>query len=493
LAIEKRRAQAAKRAEALAAERTSDDWVDLVVEMDRVTHERHDEWPEAGDPAWPETYRGEYIAAIRAGSLAPDRGVYYVRVKRPVAIRMLRDTQIAGGYLATSWSDLYESGYEYNAQVFQGDAEFVSVTGKADRITGKVADLQPGSRLLSVRPPSVFDREAPDLAIERARQWIPNGPDAGDLPGAPDDERHYFFVANTGVALGGSQVIDCGEGVRWWSPLAYPGSAHIQQMLGSHPSLQSESRPIASVVTAERRPHIEWDTDFDRARRMVYRLRVLLNLLHGASPVVIGHYSVKERRRGATNLTQEVYTGIRYRHRSHRFWSGPRVLAPDMLREASAVATAGARKKKLLYHLQRALDSLDLARSLWDDPPVALLLIWAAIEALLSPSDRVELSANIALALLALGGDGDRVGLFDEIRASYAVRSKVVHNFEVPEPKEMDAALELAATQAARAIRYAIRTGLPSGQTRDQMMTALRAAALRGVSVVRVPPTKSRS
>jgi hypothetical protein len=86
-----------------------------------------------------------------------------------------------------------------------------------------------------------------------------------------------------------------------------------------------------------------------------------------------------------------------------------------------------------------------------------LIDLWVAIEALLLPDGNAELSYRAALRLARAAGTDEhtRRSAFDQAKASYRVRSKLVHGDDVSDEK-----VKATVAETRNLLRDALRTWL---------------------------------
>jgi hypothetical protein len=168
----------------------------------------------------------------------------------------------------------------------------------------------------------------------------------------------------------------------------------------------------------------------------------------------------------------------------YRFWSEKFLLQKacfptSSLIDAVEFCFAEPKKKGLQRYIHRSIDSLDLARSLMSDSPLAHIIVWAAIEALLSPSDKAELISNISLSFIGLQPHvEDKMEFWDIAKKSYNVRSSIVHSFDIPEQKELLETLAFAEEQCLKVLKFAVSEPTEEGWMRDDLTFYLRSRAL---------------
>ena len=201
-----------------------------------------------------------------------------------------------------------------------------------------------------------------------------------------------------------------------------------------------------------------------------------MNVLHGAIPQLIAHSSVHYRP-NATHLWQEVYTNIEYSHFAPNYGLYGRRLSHAAMSGVAEVCFCKPKEKSLHGALTRAIDSLNLAREL-ALRPISLVLLWTAIESLISPGkDDDSLTTNLALTLVGLNAPlSGPQAFFVRAKKEYGLRSSIVHSFRVPADIEIADARVFAHKQACDLIRAA-RDAATQGISRDEFRLRLQRQA----------------
>ncbi len=350
------------------------------------------------------------------------------------------------------------------------------------------ADVPVNAHVHGVAPPFVFAGDRPDgfddLSAETAA-LLPRASDYGDAADHVDLENsHVLFITNVSVDIGGRACVDLGPGARWCPADGRPGGVAFSEHFAQF-DRTAINRPLGGVITVDapkgqsvddRRSHS------DTAATRVRRFCTLLNVLCNVYSYLIARRTLLNRLQGGTNEIREVYTGITYRHSSIPFSRVPKRLTPAELELAAWLAFSPRQENRLVALIQRATDSLTLARTL-TDRAIAHVLTWAAIECLISQKEG-ELITNMTLCLLGLNTPvASSMNFWSQAKSSYAARSSIVHGFDVPTPTQLAEVTAFAETQASMLLRHVCERCRDRDVSRDRITAELRARALRGAEL----------
>jgi hypothetical protein len=400
----------------------------------------------------------------------------------------LQQESFADAYRGESWDELFRRNYEYWEYAFQAQATRRTLQNdKAGYYRGNFAELVPGDKFEACYAPGVFQGGPPSkeliLTTEQRELYLPKPPVSDDSIKSVDPANfHYFLVNCFGVDLDGSSHFISKSGLQWWPSCCFPADSIVLDNLtpvGSFLETQTFTGVLLVPKNQEGTTHKEELKSLQDAQVVARRIRTLLNIISNAKMRILGDVSLVRSGRGGHLSKRMVNLEGLY---TYRYWDGEicsQACYPSALLDTAIdLATATPPKKQLLSLLQRALDSLDLARSHSADRSISLVLIWAAIETLISPSNKSELAANLTLHLMGLQKDVNKAIFWDAVKGSYAMRSDIVHAFDLPEEMALEDSIRFTENQCVKLMQYVIQEALPSGMMKDEMTKGLRNKAL---------------
>ena len=429
------------------------------------------------EPASFSLVRSHAPASMAGVPISDVTALFACRMLASAAVTMLSSPDTTGQFVARNWRELLLEEPQVAKLTLMLNVEYPCLDGGATQLPMYIADAPPDVRVRSISPPGVWGGDSPDLLTDLLQQALalmpPQFDDNGDSATLNLDAHHVLFVTNLSLDTEGRPWADLSHGARWWPANRHPGRG---EDWFSHVRNGVIGRPLGGVITVpcdQRATTVEARRqDADRAANLVRRFCTLLNVLHGPYAYLIARRTLLNRISGSTNEIREVYTGITYRHQSAPFARVPKLLTASEVALAAQLAFSSTTRANLLGLIQRATDSLTIARSL-TDPPISHVLTWTAIEALISQKD--ETIANMTLCLLGLNIPvQDAATFWKRTKSSYDVRSSIVHGFNVPSPDEFAPAIEFAEDQASRLLRYACQAMNTPGSSRDDLVKELR-------------------
>lgn len=431
-----------------------------------------------------------YLTSSGGWSLPDDRAVFLLRASAKDMLRLLSDGR-ESAFLATSWSELLLTHAEVAAHVLHAAVEHPTLSGGTTPMRMALADVPPGAEVSSVWAPEVLVEEDGQRGVEPESRWRALIPMPISLVGMADaadpTALHTFFLDGVAFDLElGASGLDLAPGVKWWTPVEYPGRAeHLQAFIASGADGVADERMLTGVLTIEHGPEARTESekraDFEDATTRVSRLCVLLNTLYGCLPHIVARASIFSRTPTSESGSRDILMGIPWRHwQAHRFEHVPRRIPPGQALEAAKVAFARPPKKgqSLLEASVRAADALVAARSIRDSASSHVLL-WSAIEALLSEKEP-GLISTVTLRLLGLQAPvPDAVAFWRDSKRSYDARSAIAHGNTLPRAESIAAASAFADCQLRILMRHVLRK-LKDGETsRDAMRDELLHRTLR--------------
>jgi hypothetical protein len=477
-------ALAAVRVNQLQGEDRPEAYVDFLLETSpRVQVNLQGKSAEVDAPELAGLQQGLYVAHTPGVQVTPGKRIFLCRSKARDAITLLSDATVAQSYRGASWSELIDHRYEFIGLVLEVEAKRRTIAGGFSNWRGKLAEVQPGDVLGACYPPVVFAGDGSDalLSLEELAEVTPIPPaDDGVADSVDPNQYAYFLMDGFGVELTGQSHIELPGGLQWWPATRFPNDKVVLNPTNiGIPN--AENRTFTGVLLV-RGPQTLTTMDavhdaHAKAQTAVKRLRTLLNVRHGARVTLLGDF-LKVTVPGSGYPQQQSWYYPHYRFSSVTTPVRRTLFPSSVLTAATAFSFAQHGTNSLGGCAQRALDSLDLARSALD-LAVSHVLTWAAVEAILSPSDKSELISNITLCLLGLQPDGiDRSAFWERSKASYEVRSRIVHSFKLPSHSELLAAVRFAEEQCELLLRTAIAACQGSPTSRDAFSKELRTKAL---------------
>jgi hypothetical protein len=357
--------------------------------------------------------------------------------------------------------------------------------GEDTRLHCKLSELRVGDHVEDITVPRVFaGSEAPTLSINNAfaDRFFPKASiNESDRDGIDPTGFYFFFVENFSVKLDGRSHLLLEGGVQWWPSINFPGAEFFASNYKNQQLNAMSPLPPSGVILVPINDEYESDQrkneGLELATVMVKRLRTTLNLTCNSSLIIRGKGFIRkgQNKQFHSQLYFELDTGYRKFNQTH--WVCQTLFPTPLIQKATKIAFIFPKKKNLLSYVQSALDSLDLARSI-NNKAISHILIWAGLEAIISPSDKSELISNMTLCLLGLNNDlPNRLEFWNEAKKSYSVRSKIVHGFELPADNEaLTKAIQFSDSQCSKIIMYAI--GHLGSADRDSIIKQLREKAL---------------
>jgi hypothetical protein len=431
---------------------------------------------------------GAYTANTPGIAIDDEWSLYFCRLRPDVITRLFTVAGSTAKFVAGSWRELLVEEPELARVSLAFDVEYPSLNGGTIRERLPAADVPPNAAVHGVHPPCVFSGDSVDDFIDLQANTDALLPEPTPVGAGTDhtdiDNYHLFFISNLSVDIAPAESLSLGGGGTWWPANRFPGHAQIAEAFAQYEPRMAVDRPLGGVIAVESALHQaasldERRVEADAALSRVKRFCTLINVLERGVPYVIARRSLLNRIPGGVNEIREVYTGITYRHRTAPFGRIPKRLTATEVSLAGRLAFASLGAKSLGGLIQRATDSLTLARSL-TDRAIAHVLTWSSVECLISQKEG-ELITNMTLCLLGLNAPVRNASEFwARSKASYNARSEIVHGFSVPEQEILSAVAEFAEHQASILLRHVCIQAERPGQTRDTVTSALRQRALAG-------------
>lgn len=429
-----------------------------------------------------------HITNIPSIPLPNGNHFFYCTCQKQTLINLLKTEEGAESFRAESWEDLFVSDYEYWNYVFIAMGKRRSLSGDMVHYRGSFSELVPGDILEKHHVTGLFTSHSttvPEMSLSDAQRekYIPSPPGKDDNHDGIDPTLyHYFLIDNFGISLDGGSHQELPCGLQWWPSSCFPSEGLVLYNSVANQSI-SEHQTFTGVLLVPVDPransHEEKQVAYQKLQKQVKRVRTYLDVFYSAKMRLLGDIQIVNGTHGLHR--QRVNIGSPY---PYRCWSDPPPVSKAcfsslILINAIEFAFTETTKKGLLKYLHRSIDSLDLARSLASDPLLAHIIVWAAIEALLSPSNKAELISNISLCLIGLQpGSLDKMELWDQAKKSYQMRSNIVHSFDIPEQEELEQSLGFAEQQCLNVLQFALTEPFPKGWTRDELASFLRERAL---------------
>lgn len=465
-------------------------YCDFIVEAERRVENDLDGDPRIIDaPALPSHFRGMYVSNIPGIALPNGRFLFYCRASRADTITLLLEREIAARFRGASWTELFDSDYEWWPLIFEAEAQRRTLAGDYTHWRGKFAELQPGDRSITPYVPGVFaGDEVPTLTLsdDQIRKFVPEKPSEDVNPSHFDPTRFVLFLVDGfGVDLGSRSSVELRGGAFWWPASGFPLES---QILRPHTLSRDAHQQFTGVLAI---PRIPRGADRDKtlgalqqAQVRAKRLRLLINLFTGARVQLLGDVFADEHQHGlSTQIAHYHRLPYEFAQRSDVRQSR---FPPSVLVRASEIALEPT-PKGLLQYVHRALDSIELARTVYDSP-MAVVLLWTAIEAIVS-TERTEIINSVTMNLMGLPNQTLRaaVPLWEASKRSYGTRSTIVHSFAIPSDRDLREARDFASVQSDLVLRHALDV-LPSDISRDELTRALRHRVLSRLEIGEAKP-----
>lgn len=461
-------------------------WVDFLC-LDHRDAGQSGVRPPADQPSSYSLLGGVYTANIPGIPVDDEWTLYLCRLRPGDIARLLGAGASTAEFVACTWRELLIEEPELARISLAFDIEYPSLNGGTIRERLPAVDVPPNAMVHGVHPPGVFAGDTvddfSDLQGKTGALLPAPTPCTPEVDQVDIDRFHIFFISNLSVDIAPLAALALGGGATWWPAHSFPGREQLTEAFVHYEPQMAVDRPLGGVITVES----TLDAGSIDARRaeaeavaiQIKRFCTLVNVLEGGVPYVIARRILLSRVPGGINEIREVFTGIAYRHRTTPFGRIPKRLGAKQVARAGRLAFGSPGVKSLGGLVQRATDSLTLARSL-TDRAIAHVLTWSCVECLISQKEG-ELITNMSLCLLGLNAPvRDATEFWAASKTSYDVRSKIVHGFAVPEPHLLETAAEFAEFQAHALLRHACLQAELPGVTRDRLTAALRRRALSG-------------
>ena len=413
--------------------------------------------------------------------------LFYCLMSVETLTKLLSIDLIKERYRGDSFDQLFYDDYEYFKYVFTGSGERMGLTGKMEHFYGNIAEFVPGDNLKEIQPRGVFSggpsfHLKPTLEIKE--RLVPSLKTICKTKDINTQNYYYFLINDFGVPLEESSHFDLEFGIQWWPSISFPAKDIVLDealsKFGEHIP-QSFTGVLLVPKNTSINDYREKINEFEGIQKKIRRMRTYLNIIYSANLKILGEIEIGENSTGnyfrkRTNLIQQ-----NYRSWFKNFIISHSLFPIDALIESIKFSFRDLTKKdKFLFNLHRSIDSLDLARTISGDPLVSHVLIWAAIESLISPSNDSELISNMTLSLIGLNEDiVDKSSFWKQCKESYACRSKIVHSFDIPEMKDLVQHISFAESQCVALIKKIISDVIPLNKNRDDFISELRNNALK--------------
>ena len=461
-------------------------WVDFLC-LDRRDAGQAGIRPPSDQPYSYSLLGGADTANIPGIAIDDESTLYLCRLRPHDTTRLFTVDGSTAAFVAGSWRELLIEEPELARMSLAFDAEYPSLNGGTTRDRMSAADIPPNAVVHGAHPPGVFAGDTVDDFSDLQANTnallptpTPNTPAADQVD---IDNCHLFFISNLSVDIAPAAALALGGGSTWWPANRFPGREQLTDAFVHYEPHMAVDRPLGGVIAVESRLRDgsidERRAEADAAATQVRRFCTLINVLERGVPYLIARRSLLNRVPGGINEIREVFTGITYRHRTTSFGRIPKRLTAAQISLAGRLAFGSPGAKSLSGLVQRATDSLTLARSI-TDRAMAHVLTWSCVECLISQKEG-ELITNMSLCLLGLNAPvRDASEFWTRSKASYTARSEIVHGFAVPEQHVLEAAAEFAEYQASTLLRHVCLEAELPGRSRDTLTVALRHRALSG-------------
>jgi len=437
-------------------------------------------------PALPKEFDDIHIDNIPSIGLPNGKCLFYCRFRSQDFIKFLEHLETDNYYVADSWEDLFYSGYEFLEFVFNADGTRAVFFGEDTHFNCRLSELQVGDHVDNITVPGLFaGDQTPVLSIDQtfAEHYFPlSSIKESDVNSNNLTKFFFFFVENFSIVTDEKSYLQLEGGVQWWPSISFPGAElfavnYKNERLNGMPPLP----PSGVLLVPMNDKHDSYQRRYEGlelAAVSVQRLRTSLSLICNASLIVRGKGFISKGQNGQLHSQLHIEMDTGYRKFNCTHWVRQTLFPPSIIQKASEIAFSIPKKKNLLSYVQSAIDSLDLARSI-NNKAISHILIWASLEAIISPSDKSELISNMTLCLLGLNNDlSNRLEFWNEAKKSYSIRSKIVHGFELPADNDcLTKAIQFSDSQCCKIIQYAIDQ-LGSNNGRDLIIKQLREKAL---------------
>lgn len=321
------------------------------------------------------------------------------------------------------------------------------------------------------------------LPEEQAAKYIPHPPSKDNNQKEIDPTLYYFFLMdNFGINLSGDSYLALPFGLQWWPSSYFPFEDVILDRLAS-PHSMSGNQTFTGILLVPKNTKASTPKErteaYQKIQIQVKRARTYLDISNSAKMRIVGDVELGSNQNGIYKSRVNVENPYPCRAWSDNYLLQKAYFPSASLVEAVEFCFGELKKKGLHKYIRRSIDSLDLARSLMSDSPLAHIIVWSAIEALLSPSDKAELISNISLSLIGLQPPTvDKMEFWDSAKKSYNIRSNIVHSFDIPEQKQLLESLSFAEEQCLNVLKFAISQPMKEGWGRDDLILFLKKKAL---------------
>ncbi len=411
--------------------------------------------------------------------------LFYCYVDLSTLSKLLATEGIKEGYRGDSFELLFEK-YEFFKYVFKGVGERMGFSGKMEPFYGSLSEFVPGDRLNEIYPTGVFSG-GPSFELkpsaETRKKMLPEVNNF-TIEGIEPEKYYYFLIGDFGVYLEDMPYLDLGFGIQWWPSVNFPASDIVlNNLVAEYSDLARQTFTGVLLVpkNSDIKEHREKMFAVQEMRRNIRRLRTFFDIKHNSNMKILGEVELGVSDDGryfkqTATIGEQFYTTWSKNYRIPHSVFNKNFLVESV--ELSFMKPT--RKEKFISSLQRSIDSLDLARTIGGDSLVSHVLVWASIEAIISPEDDRELISNMTLSLLGLQDSVvEKSEFWSKCKESYAIRSKIVHSFEIPEQEKLFDNIMFAERECERLLKKVILEVIPSRISKDDFIKRLRALALQ--------------
>ncbi|MGE0270159.1 MAG: hypothetical protein AB7M05_08205 [Alphaproteobacteria bacterium] len=334
--------------------------------------------------------------------------------------------------IARSYDELYVSDYPFKNEIFMLEGRRRKLDGAMRHIHLPISAFVPGDELEphKVYPPVAF---AGDV-IEERHLWdgVANSLTISDGPILQSEVSNRVIFPCDGLGVFNVPTGALSVGDITWRPARLFGVDH--QAFQVWP--KRDDAPMFTGAFEFAMPDKLGASRFNLirdSRAKLFRILTALSLTSEASPIALSEIVIEGRSLGFDRVPRLGNLGWIETSLPNK----PNVNV-SVVTAAIKIAT-NAKGGRLSRGIKSALDALAHARFSWDSR-IGYILLWAAIESLVTLDNREGLSTNVALALLGAGGpSADALDRFNSIKAAYGVRSTLVHNFNAPTDERLEA------------------------------------------------------
>ncbi|WP_139800677.1 hypothetical protein [Geothermobacter hydrogeniphilus] len=429
------------------------------------------------------------IANIPTIPLPNGNHFYHFTTTRDALINILSDPEGAITFRGKTYEDLFYSDYEYWHYVFQARAKRRTLSGREQTIHGPFSELVPGDTLVSHGIPGSIGRGSTDvsklsLPDKHYERYVPQAPvDDGAQEDVSPTQYLFFLIDNFGVPLEGVSHLNLPYGVQWWPASKFPADDILLDNLVLPNSFEAQKTFTGVLLVPFNQheiSHAEKTQLLKEVQKIVKRIRSYLHINHSAKMRIIGEVQFAYSNNNLYKQRINIYD-----YPIYRCWSETTPIRHSLFPVQHLIDAIDfafyepARKKDIKKLLIRAVDSLDLARTLGTDPVVAQIIIWSAIETLISPNSKTELVTNMVFCLMGLHEDRtSRLEFWERVKDSYQLRSDIVHSFDIPDEEDLLEALEFTEHQCLSLMKFVTSVAIPNGWSRDELTKELKKRAL---------------